>query len=204
MYRGNGCRAKTRAEKRPIWETRAGERVYFAGRNNRTVQSRWWFSVPQQPKPHFKFSTFPISIRDLPSTLNPFPSRIYTVLYIACPCTEYIPLVAATKCPPRCFPRLDVPTQRIVRGRGGRNLLQALQRPPQLLNGSQSFRNVPNCLASCQSSRILPAKSIILSSNSMPRTYANLALLYHTSAMPSPFAAPCAFLVCFLSPGVAT
>ena len=145
-------------------------------------------------------SSFPPSTPSPTTSLHPLPPSfpVFTLFHVACPCTEYIPLVAATKCPPRCSPRLDVPAQRIVRARGGRDLLRALQYPLQLLNGSQSFRNVPNYPASCQNSRILPERSTILSSNSMPRIYANLVLLYHTSAMPSPFAAPCAFLFYFL------
>lgn len=159
-------------------------------------------SVPQQPKPHFKS---PPSLSSA-TTLRPpsHPSPVFTNLHVTCPCTEYIPLVATTKCPQRCSLQLDVLTQLIFRTRGGLDQLQALPPPLQLLNASQSFKSAPNCPASCQSSRTLPARSIILSSNSMPQTYANLALLYHTSGMPSPFAAPCAFPFAFCSKGVDT
>lgn len=153
-------------------------------------------SVPQQPKPHYMF---PPSSPSSATTLQPpSPSSpVFTPFHVTCPCTEHIPLVAGTKCPLRYFLQVDVLAQLIVRVRGGLDQFQALHYPPQLLNGSQCFRSVPNFPANCQSSQILPARSIILSSNNMPRTYANLELLYHTSGMPSPFAAPCTFSFAF-------
>ena len=52
--------------------------VYVAGGNDRLP--RWWFSVPQQPKPHSKFSTFPTFTRNPSSTPIPFPSYIYNLI----------------------------------------------------------------------------------------------------------------------------
>jgi hypothetical protein len=117
------------------------------------------------------------------------------------PCPDHIPLVFATKCLLQCFLQ-RVLAQPIAGARGRLDRLRTPQCPLQLLNEFQSFRSVPNCPAGCQNSQIPPAKSIILSLNNMPRIYANLAPLYHTSGMPSPFVVPCAFHLLFCSGGV--
>jgi len=172
--------------------------VFGASGNDRLP--RWWWYVPQQPKPHCKFPPSPPSSA---TTLQPPcpPDPVLTRFHVTC---SHIPLVATTKCPLRCFLQVDVLAQLIVRARGVQDQSRPLHYPPQLLNGSQSFRSVPNFPAGYQSSQILPARSIILSSNSMPQIYANLVLLYHTSGMPSLFAAPCAFPFAFCSEGVDT